>query len=142
MCFFSSRRRHTRCAIVTEVQTCALPSFRSFELSLEWLSLADRSRMMELARKIGTRKDTFLSMYPGNEDKALERDYMATVKLKEAPPITAPIFNIYQNSLSFVETSSEERRVGTACFSPVRSRLSPYHYKPTSTQIHQIPCIR
>src|SRR3546814_14631936 len=25
MCFFSSRRRHTRCALVTGVQTCALP---------------------------------------------------------------------------------------------------------------------
>src|SRR3546814_19573386 len=25
MCFFSSTRRHTRCALVTEVQTCALP---------------------------------------------------------------------------------------------------------------------
>src|SRR3546814_5743827 len=28
-CFFSSRRRHTRCALVTGVQTCALPLFRS-----------------------------------------------------------------------------------------------------------------
>src|SRR3546814_1577928 len=27
MFFFSSRRRHTRCALVTEVQTCALPIF-------------------------------------------------------------------------------------------------------------------
>src|SRR3546814_2299904 len=28
MCFFfSSRRRHTRCALVTGVQTCALPIF-------------------------------------------------------------------------------------------------------------------
>src|SRR3546814_524050 len=25
MCFFASRRRHTRCALVTGVQTCALP---------------------------------------------------------------------------------------------------------------------
>src|SRR3546814_20254933 len=25
LCFFSSRRRHTRCALVTGVQTCALP---------------------------------------------------------------------------------------------------------------------
>src|SRR3546814_6785220 len=25
--FFTSRRRHTRCALVTGVQTCALPSF-------------------------------------------------------------------------------------------------------------------
>src|SRR3546814_2770644 len=27
--FFSSRRRHTRCALVTGVQTCALPIFSS-----------------------------------------------------------------------------------------------------------------
>src|SRR3546814_11308531 len=27
--FFSNRRRHTRCALVTGVQTCALPLFRS-----------------------------------------------------------------------------------------------------------------
>src|SRR3546814_17889676 len=27
LCFFSSRRRHTRCALVTGVQTCALPIF-------------------------------------------------------------------------------------------------------------------
>src|SRR3546814_20941018 len=31
--FFSSRRRHTRCALVTGVQTCALPIYvRSFQL--------------------------------------------------------------------------------------------------------------
>src|SRR3546814_5074886 len=28
--FFSSRRRHTRCALVTGVQTCALPIWRAF----------------------------------------------------------------------------------------------------------------
>src|SRR3546814_5249567 len=28
-CFFSSRRRHTRCALVTGVQTCALPIFNA-----------------------------------------------------------------------------------------------------------------
>src|SRR3546814_599703 len=31
--FFSSRRRHTRCALVTGVQTCALPIFRSIRQS-------------------------------------------------------------------------------------------------------------
>src|SRR3546814_8460139 len=31
--FFSSRRRHTRCALVTGVQTCALPIF-AFDLDL------------------------------------------------------------------------------------------------------------
>src|SRR3546814_5772317 len=30
VCFLSSRRRHTRCAVVTGVQTCALPIFRGF----------------------------------------------------------------------------------------------------------------
>src|SRR3546814_7938338 len=29
--FFSSRRRHTRCALVTGVQTCALPIFRPWQ---------------------------------------------------------------------------------------------------------------
>src|SRR3546814_2401774 len=28
--FFSSRRRHTRCALVTGVQTCALPIFSEY----------------------------------------------------------------------------------------------------------------
>src|SRR3546814_5857934 len=30
--FFSSRRRHTRCALVTGVQTCALPIWREGEI--------------------------------------------------------------------------------------------------------------
>src|SRR3546814_8249196 len=30
VCFFSSRRRHTRCALVTGVQTCALPIWLGF----------------------------------------------------------------------------------------------------------------
>src|SRR3546814_3391747 len=30
--FFSSRTRHTRCALVTGVQTCALPIFRGIEM--------------------------------------------------------------------------------------------------------------
>src|SRR3546814_3776868 len=32
--FFSSRRRHTRCALVTGVQTCALPILRPEEYAL------------------------------------------------------------------------------------------------------------
>src|SRR3546814_6179898 len=28
LCFFASRRRHTRCALVTGVQTCALPIYQ------------------------------------------------------------------------------------------------------------------
>src|SRR3546814_4911984 len=38
MFFFSSRRRHTRCALVTGVQTCALPIF--FTLTQELTAAA------------------------------------------------------------------------------------------------------
>src|SRR3546814_8884563 len=34
--FFSSRRRHTRCALVTGVQTCALPIYVLIELAGDW----------------------------------------------------------------------------------------------------------
>src|SRR3546814_19487782 len=35
MFFFSSRRRHTRCALVTGVQTCALPITKTSESAVE-----------------------------------------------------------------------------------------------------------
>src|SRR3546814_14894738 len=42
--FFSSRRRHTICALVTGVQTCALPIFQALlgkeaQFELEWVSI-------------------------------------------------------------------------------------------------------
>src|SRR3546814_5960516 len=39
--FFSSRRRHTRCALVTGVQTCALPILLG-GVSTEIVQIADR----------------------------------------------------------------------------------------------------
>src|SRR3546814_4675100 len=42
--FFSSRRRHTRCALVTGVQTCALPiwaGLKGFEMTRHFLNLSD-----------------------------------------------------------------------------------------------------
>src|SRR3546814_2728350 len=39
--FFSSRRRHTRCALVTGVQTCALPIYYVFEGPEGAVALAD-----------------------------------------------------------------------------------------------------
>src|SRR3546814_8893987 len=38
--FFSSRRRHTRCALVTGVQTCALPICRAGHLTAGQYSMA------------------------------------------------------------------------------------------------------
>src|SRR3546814_4283800 len=52
--FFSSRRRHTRCALVTGVQTCALPicaaEAGAEALSAARPSLADPARPLHLQR--------------------------------------------------------------------------------------------
>src|SRR3546814_1541676 len=45
--FCSSRRRHTRCALVTGVQTCALPIWISYELCV-LTQLRDRIRSKEI----------------------------------------------------------------------------------------------
>src|SRR3546814_4132705 len=45
--FFSSRRRHTRCALVTGVQTCALPIFSMAECRL----LEENGRRHFMARR-------------------------------------------------------------------------------------------
>src|SRR3546814_8877008 len=37
--FFSSRRRHTRCALVTGVQTCALPILPTYIVAFAYLDL-------------------------------------------------------------------------------------------------------
>src|SRR3546814_20471091 len=55
-CFFSSRRRHTRCALVTGVQTCALPVFAPTILS------GDRAdAVAPVARALGLTAQTGMS---------------------------------------------------------------------------------
>src|SRR3546814_3825655 len=49
--FFSSRRRHTRCALVTGVQTCALPIFAEKvegEMSVEAKFSTDDAQELQL----------------------------------------------------------------------------------------------
>src|SRR3546814_1418847 len=98
--FLSSRRRHTRCALVTGVQTCALPisgggkamiaefeggggsAFRPYALDLAHKHVSEMQRHARLAH----------------------------------PPIFAPA----------VANRSEERRVGKECVSTCSSRWLPY----------------
>src|SRR3546814_1730236 len=51
--FFSSRRRHTRCALVTGVQTCALPIWRTAVLI--YVSLAEHQVEIVADRAIHSR---------------------------------------------------------------------------------------
>src|SRR3546814_2354258 len=97
--FFSSRRRHTRCALVTGVQTCALPISRS--VSREVVRAAARGAM-EITHRVPPstprpRRATFLR---GSERGILE----AVVPQRR----------------------SEERRVGKESVRTCRSRWSPY----------------
>src|SRR3546814_2897327 len=60
-CLFSSRRRHTRCALVTGVQTCALPI---------WLGPSNRWLSVQRAALVGPGGETFASLLA--RDGALE----------------------------------------------------------------------
>src|SRR3546814_4421036 len=52
--FFSSRRRHTRCALVTGVQTCALPIYRDGNKQAEWRTDPARAVLGGCLGDIGT----------------------------------------------------------------------------------------
>src|SRR3546814_1283772 len=58
--FFSSRRRHTRCALVTGVQTCALP------ISRIWRGIdpAFSARCLDAAKRAFTAAEAHPDVYP------------------------------------------------------------------------------
>src|SRR3546814_20164269 len=107
--FFASRRRHTRCALVTGVQTCALP-ISVLDIFLQF----GREFHVEVAAgEIPRAQEVAVLLLPGDRQARLHGD-------AEAHRRTA-------GSLCLAEFRSEERRVGTECVSTCRSRWSPYH---------------
>src|SRR3546814_2972757 len=96
--FFSSRRRHTRCALVTGVQTCALPISCSTSATA-WFAHRFAGLHLELANQavalVEQADDGDALGHRGRAFDAADR--------------------------------SEERRVGKECVSTCRSRWSPYH---------------
>src|SRR3546814_2061337 len=101
-CFFlSSRRRHTRCALVTGVQTCALPIYE---------------RMVP-----GTGEMPLVEMI-----RAIRRDVVVSIEVPMRSLKKAGMSEVERVRLA-VDGRSEERRVGKECGSTCRSRWSPYH---------------
>src|SRR3546814_3232715 len=96
--FFSSRRRHTRCALVTGVQTCAVPICH-FRLPV--LHPAGRT-LLHPRRRTDARR------------RALPAAGRRRPGVRAAPDRRS-------------RDRSEERRVGKEWFSTCRSRWSPYH---------------
>src|SRR3546814_3972356 len=102
-CFcFSSRRRHTICALVTGVQTCALP------ISAEALIRGDIAA-------VGLNFGHLASVREAFPDKA----FSVIARGRDLPNDIL----VARKDIS----RSEERRVGKACVSTCRSRCSPYH---------------
>src|SRR3546814_10049534 len=96
--FFSSRRRHTRCALVTGVQTCALP-------------ISGTHRKPVVARGEALEPAIAVDHPPGENVAEL-------AIIEHQVEITARVIG---------DLRSEERRVGKECVSTCRSRWSPYH---------------
>src|SRR3546814_3556241 len=108
--FFSSRRRHTRCALVTGVQTCALP------ISLDLNAIAAFTQRP--ADVVGTH---FFS--PANVMRLLE----VVRGDRTAPDVVKTAMQFGRRIGKVSVLRSEERRVGKECVSTCRSRWSPYH---------------
>src|SRR3546814_18082471 len=111
MFFFSSRRRHTSCGLVTGVQTCALPIW-GLEVIRNWipdLHLAEKKLLASVLA--GSRQGGKLLMTMFDE----ERLSLAAFDISTAE-------RIYKSN-----RRSEERRVGKECVSTCRSRWSPFH---------------
>src|SRR3546814_10579853 len=108
--FFSSRRRHTRCALVTGVQTCALPI--STDRYQNWVArmLHKGGRMMLFFLLLVVLLGWLYLRLPSSFLPEEDQGYV--VSNIELP--TGASAN-----------RSEERRVGKECVSTCRSRCSP-----------------
>src|SRR3546814_4737901 len=113
MFFFSSRRRHTRCALVTGVQTCALPiSFIHSSVMYKKNNIVQNGGYSENAHHF--------------EDHIL---WLKILQQGKAFNLSQPLIKVRLNpeSITIDEKRSEERRVGKECVSTCRSRWSTYH---------------
>src|SRR3546814_4918611 len=108
--FFSSRRRHTICALVTGVQTCALPIYWA---DVRFGNLLDMS----------TGHDDSAS-YMADEDAAKVWGFFSTPRAASKAHFSCAA---YPRKTDPGTRRSEERRVGKECVSTCRSRWSPYH---------------
>src|SRR3546814_5233427 len=107
--FISSRRRHTRCALVTGVQTCALPISKRMKLD------AGPWTREKVLRK-GAKHSLWLVF-------ALWTGFTFVGFFTPIVDLGARVWPFDWNGWE----SSEERRVGKECVSTCRYRWSPYH---------------
>src|SRR3546814_15151013 len=135
---FSSRRRHTRCALVTGVQTCALP------ISRIGGELAGRDHLDPVLGPEGEPPRLPLPHHHVDQriivlQRRIEMPRRRALRSRQFTPHAHAREAVLDGALD----RSEERRVGKECVSTCRSRWSPYHYtkKTDSTPCQDTPHI-
>src|SRR3546814_19374422 len=125
MFFFSSRRRHTRCALVTGVQTCALPICYATGLPADLLLrrpdlLGAEADLSAADADVSAARAAFFPRIDLTAALAgIDLTGGGGVAASLASGLTAPIFSAGRRP--------EGRRVGEEGVSKCRSRGSPYH---------------
>src|SRR3546814_19465125 len=131
--FLSSRRRHTRCALVTGVQTCALPICDAEQSRGDRHPIPGKGGEDEGAADEDRRdhRDEARTRHT----QALDRlgidcrgDHSLALALFRRGAEEAPLVDVAYGVL-LVPQSTEERRVGKECVSPCRSRWSSAYRK-------------
>src|SRR3546814_12349892 len=135
--FFSSRRRHTRCALVTGVQTCALPIFADTIARGETPQRGDLigcimiDAGLRISREAITkkRKQPFERLRFGG--MVMSPEGMETiigphaVQIFKASLVMGVALDVVEE-IARLRPRSEERRVGKECVGTCSSRWSPF----------------
>src|SRR3546814_4997563 len=108
--FFSSRRRHTRCALVTGVQTCALPIFEMHLVAACGMAFTVDGQDYRMAKGE--------TIHSENSHKYGPRDARLLLRAGGWTP---------RATWDDADPRSEARRVGKECVSTCKSRWSPDH---------------
>src|SRR3546814_3242670 len=109
--FFSSRRRHTSCALVTGVQTCARPIYHIDKWNYTVPFVCGATNLGEALRRITEGAAMIRSKgEAGTGDVSNATTHMRTIR--------GEIRRL---------TRSDERRVGKECVCTCRARWSPSH---------------
>src|SRR3546814_7524363 len=84
--FFSSRRRHTRCALVTGVQTCALPISQGQRYQIE-AGLSAAESQASIAKRVGVHPSTISREVRRNrsEERRVGKEWVSTCRSRWSP---------------------------------------------------------
>src|SRR3546814_2590356 len=82
--FFSSRRRHTRCALVTGVQTCALPIYQERLIEKLLAPVEHEADDLELARRLLTERSAE-DIAARSEERRVGKECVSTCRSRWSP---------------------------------------------------------